>query len=203
MARFYGKLPTNAQGVSVAELKAAYLDFGKPIAADPDGIYSAAVADTDEVKLDATDYETTFDGEMDVPRQVSVIATTGTHTNIGEGDTVTVYGTNIADEAISEVLTFAAAQTTEEATAQAFKTVTKVIIGKSTAGVKFDVGWTDALGLPFKLAATEKMALEYGAGVLQTSAGTFTVDASVLGKNTYAPNTTLNASNTVQLILFL
>ena len=203
MARFFGKLPTNAQGVTTVELKPVYWDFGKPIAADPDGIYSAAVADTDEVKLDATDYETTFDGEMDVPRQVSVIATTGTHTNIGEGDTVTVYGTNIADEPISEVFTFTIALADALVSDQAFKTVTGAVIGKSTAGVKFDIGWTDVLGLPFKLAATEKMALEYGAGVLKTSPGTFTVDASVLGKNTYDPNTTLNASNTVQLILFL
>ena len=203
MARFFGKLPTNAQGVSVAELKAAYLDFGKPIAADPNGIYSAAEAEATEVELGATDYASTFDGELDVPRQVSVIATTGTNGDIGAGDTVTVYGTNYAGEPISEVLTFEAAQATAEVTAQAFKTVTGAVIGESAAGVKFDIGWTDVLGLPFKLAATEKMALEYGAGVLQTTAGTFTVDASVLGKNTYKPNTSLNETNTVQLILFL
>jgi hypothetical protein len=202
MARFFGKLPTNAQGVSVAELKAAYLDFGKPAAADPDGIYSAAEAAATEVELDATDYESAFDGELDVPRQVAVIASEGA-ASIKKDDTVTIYGTNYAGEPISEVLKFAAEQATAEVTDQAFKTVTKVIIGESADGVKFNVGWTDVLGLPFKLAATEKMALEYGAGVLQTTAGTFTVDASVLGKNTYDPNTTLNGSNTVQLILFL
>lgn len=203
MARFFGKLPTNAQGVTAVELKPVYWDFGKPIAADPNGIYSAAEAAATEVELDATDYASTFDGEMDVPRQVSVIATTGTHGNIGEGDTVTVYGTNIADEPISEVFTFTAALATALVSAQAFKTVTGAVIGESAAGVKFDIGWTDVLGLPFKLAATEKMALEYGAGVLKTTAGTFTVDASVLGKNTYDPNSTLNGSTAVQLILFL
>ena len=202
MARFYGKLPTNAQGVSVAELKAAYLDFGKPAAADADGILAAAAAAATAVELDEDDWVTAFDGELDVPRQVAVIASEGA-ASIKKDDTVTIYGTNIADEPISEVLKFAAAQDTAKVTAQAFKTVTKVIIGASTVGVKFNVGWTDVLGLPFKLAATEKMALEYGAGVLQTTAGTFTVDASVLGKNTYDPNTTLNGSNTVQLILFL
>ena len=203
MARFFGKLPTNAQGVSVAELKAAYLDFGKPAAADPDGILAAAEASaTAVVELDEDDWVEAFDGELDVPRQVAVIASEGA-ASIAEADTVTVYGTNIADEPISEVLTFTAEQNTAEVTDQAFKTVTKVIIGESAVGVKFNVGWTDVLGLPFKLAATEKMALEYGAGALKTTAGTFTVDASVLGKNTYAPNTTLDASNTVQLILFL
>ena len=145
---------------------------------------------------------TTFDGELDVPRQVAVIASAGA-ASIKKDDTVTIYGTNYAGEPISEVLKFAAEQATAKVTAQAFKTVTKVIIGESTVGVKFNVGWTDVLGLPFKLAATEKMALEYGAGVLQTTAGTFTVDAEVLGKNTYDPNTELNATNTVQLILFL
>lgn len=202
MARFYGKLPTNAQGVSVAELKTAYLDFGKPAAADADGILAAAAAAATAVELDEDDWVTAFDGELDVPRQVAVIASEGA-ASIAKDDTVTIYGTNYAGEAISEVLKFAAGQATAEVTAQAFKTVTKVIIGPSTVGVKFNVGWTDVLGLPFKLAATEKMALEYGAGVLQTTAGTFTVDAEVLGKNTYDPNTTLNASNTVQLILFL
>jgi len=202
MARFYGKLPTNAQGVSVAELKAAYLDFGKPAAADADGILAAAAAATTAVELDENDWVEAFDGELDVPRQVAVVASEGA-TSIEENDTVTIYGTNYAGEAISEVLTFEADQSAAEVTAQAFKTVTKVIIGKSAVGVKFNVGWTDVLGLPFKLAATEKMALEYGAGALQTTPGTFTVDAEVLGKNTYDPNTTLNASNTVQLILFI
>lgn len=202
MARFYGKLPTNAQGVSVAELKAAYLDFGKPAAADDDGIYSAVEAAADEVELDATDYASTFDGELDVPRQVAVVASEGA-ASIAKDDTVTIYGTNIADEPISEVLTFEAEQATAEITTQAFKTVTKVIIGASTVGVKFDIGWTDVLGLPFKLGALEQMALEYGAGELKTTAGTFTKDADVLAKNTYDPNTTLNGSNAVQLILFL
>ena len=202
MARFFGKLPTNAQGVTTVELKPVYWDFGKPAAADADGILAAAAAAATAVELDENDWVEAFDGELDVPRQVAVVASEGA-TSIEENDTVTIYGTNIADEPISEVLKFAAEQSTAKNTAQAFKTVTKVIIGESAVGVKFNVGWTDVLGLPFKLAATEKMALEYGAGVLQTSAGTFTVDASVLGKNTYAPNTTLNASNTVQLILFL
>jgi len=202
MARFFGKLPTNAQGVTAVELKPVYWDFGKPAAADADGILAAAEAAATAVELDDDNWVTTFDGELDVPRQVAVIASDGA-TSIKKDDTVTIYGTNIADEPISEVLKFAAQQATAENTAQAFKTVTKVIIGASTVGVKFNVGWTDVLGLPFKLAATEKMALEYGAGVLKTTPGTFTVDADVLAKNTYDPNTTLNGSNAVQLILFL
>ena len=201
MARFYGKLPTNAQA-SVAELKAAYLDFGKPHAADADGILAAAEAAATAQGTRQGRLVTAFAGESIKPRQVAVAAPDGA-TASKEDDTVTIYGTNIADEPISEVLKFAAKQSTAKNTAQAFKTVTKVIIGESAVGVKFNVGWTDVLGLPFKLAATEKMALEYGAGVLQTTAGTFTVDASVLGKNTYDPNTSLNGSNTVQLILFL
>ena len=202
MARFFGKLPTNAQGVTTVELKPVYWDFGKPAAADADGILAAAVAAATAVELDEDDWVTAFDGELDVPRQVAVIASDGA-ASIKKDDTVTIYGTNIADEPISDVLKFAAEQSTAKNTAQAFKTVTGATIGPSTVGVKFNVGWTDVLGLPFKLAATEKMALEYGAGVLQTTAGTFTVDASVLGKNTYDPNTSLNGSNTVQLILFL
>ena len=202
MARFFGKLPTNAQGVTAVELKPVYWDFGKPAAADADGILAAAVAAATAVELDEDDWVTAFDGELDVPRQVAVIASEGA-ASIEKDDTVTIYGTNIAGEPISEVLTFAATQATAKVTAQAFKTVNKVIIGASAVGVKFNVGWTDALGLPFKLAATEKMALEYGAGALKTTAGTFTVDASVLGKNTYDPNTSLNGSTTVQLILFI
>lgn len=202
MARFFGKLPTNAQGVTTVELKPVYWDFGKPAAADADGILAAAAAAATAVELDEDDWVEAFDGELDVPRQVAVVASEGA-ASIEKDDTVTIYGTNIADEPISEVLKFAAQQSTAKATTQAFKTVTKVIIGESAVGVKFNVGWTDVLGLPFKLAATEKMALEYGAGALKTTAGTFTVDASVLGKNTYAPNTTLNGSTTVQLILFL
>ena len=202
MARFFGKLPTNAQGVTTVELKPVYWDFGKPAAADADGILAAAAAATTAVELDENDWVEAFDGELDVPRQVAVVASEGA-ASIAKDDTVTIYGTNIADEPISEVLKFEAKQSTAKNTAQAFKTVTKVIIGESAVGVKFNVGWTDVLGLPFKLAATEKMALEYGAGALKTTAGTFTVDASVLGKNTYDPNTSLNGSNTVQLILFL
>jgi len=202
MARFFGKLPTNAQGVTTVELKPVYWDFGKPAAADADGILAAAAAATEAVELGEDDWVEAFDGELDVPRQVAVVASEGA-TSIEKDDTVTIYGTNIAGEPISEVLKFAAQQSTAKNTAQAFKTVTKVIIGESAVGVKFNVGWTDVLGLPFKLAATEKMALEYGAGALKATPGTFTVDASVLGKNTYDPQTSLDGSNTVQLILFL
>lgn len=201
MGRYPGKATCDVYGLLLDELRPVYLDFGKPVAADDDGILAEAAAAVAAVELDAEDFEDTFDGELDVPRQVAVVASAG-DTSIEENDTVTIYGTNIADEPISEVLTFAADQNTAEKTDQAFKTVTKVIIGASAVGVKFNVGWTDVLGLPFKLAAGP-FALEYGAGALQTSAGTFTVDASVLGKNTYDPNTTLNATNTVQLILFL
>jgi len=202
MARFLGKLSTDAHGVASDELRVAYWDFGKPVAADADGIYAAAAAAVAAVELGASDFVSTFTGALDVPRKIAVIASEGA-ASIQDGDKVTIHGTNIEGAAISEELTFAAKQSTASTTTQAFKTVTGATIGPSTVGVKFNVGWTDVLGLPFKLAATEKMALEYGAGVLQTTAGTFTVDAEVLGKNTYDPNTTLNASNTVQLILFL
>ena len=202
MARFLGKLSTDAHGVASDELRVAYWDFGKPVAADADGIYAAAAAAATAVELGASDFVSTFTGALDVPRQVAVVASEGA-ASIKKDDKVTIHGTNIEGTAISEELTFTAQQSTASTTTQAFKTVTGATIGPSTVGVKFNVGWTDVLGLPFKLAATEKMALEYGAGALKTTAGTFTVDASVLGKNTYDPNTSLNGSNTVQLILFL
>lgn len=202
MARFLGKLSTDAHGVASDELRVAYWDFGKPVAADADGIYAAAAAAVAAVELGASDFVSTFTGALDVPRKIAVIASEGA-ASIKAGDKVTIHGTNIEGAAISEELTFAAQQSAASTTTQAFKTVTGATIGPSTVGVKFNVGWTTALGLPFKMTASEKLSLEFGAGALKTTAGTFAVDSSVVGKNTYTPNTTLNGTNTVQLILFL
>lgn len=198
MARFLGKLPTNAQGVTCTELKVAVCDFGKPAVADPNGLLNVAVAAATAVTI------TSFLTDLDVPRQVTVVATDATAAGfIENNDVVTIYGTDIEGKAISEVLTFEADQETAETTAYAFKTVAKVIIGESAVGATFDVGWNDALGLPFTLSAVEPRPLEFGGGLLKTTAGVFTRDASVVGKNTYDPNTTLNGATSVELLMFL
>lgn len=190
MGRFLGSLPTDAQGVSIPELKVGVIDFGKPKGLDADGILAATA-------IDATDATivTTFSAQPDVARGL-----TFTPSAAADAGKILVEGTNIAGEKISESVA------TNEANAvvsvYAYKTVTKITFPKDDGTITWNVGWGDKLGLPFK-GAVKPMALEYDDGVLQTTVGTLTVDATTLAKNMYDPQGTLDAESAIKLVVFL
>ena len=194
MGRYPGDLTTDVYGFNIDELKVGLIDFGSPIAADEDGILDDAATDS----TNPTSYPTEsvqFLAQPDVPR----------------GLTFKPSGSAAAGGLIVEGLDYEGKPITEEvatnagnkvATTYAFKKVTKITFPADAGGITWDVGWNDKLGLPFKFSE-KPLTLEYSDGTLKTTTGDFTIDADVLAKNTFDPNTALNGTNKVKLVLFL
>jgi len=135
---------------------------------------------------------TSFDAQPDVPRCVSVDPG-GTTNDVPAGD-VTVNGTNIRGETISDTITFAANATAALATTKAFKTVTSVVFPvQDGASATYDIGYTDALGLDRCMSEASVLDV-YAAGVRETTAATVTFHASDVSKNTINPNSSLDGS---------
>lgn len=96
--------------------------------------------------------------------------------------TVTVNGTNIYGEAISE--DFALSGTDSIVGSKAFKTVTSVVApALTTAGDTIDVGWGVKLGLPCCLAYNTILKALRDTGT--SDSGTLAVSAAAVESNTY------------------
>ena len=137
----------------------------------------------------------TFDAQPDFARCISVDPG-GTTADVPAGD-VTVNGTNIRGEVISDTITFAANATAALATTKAFKTVTSVVFPiQDGAAATYDIGYTDALGLDRCMSGNEVLAVTMD-GVYETTRPTVTANATDVSKNTVDPNTALDASKDV------
>jgi hypothetical protein len=135
---------------------------------------------------------TTFTAQPDFARKIRVTPG-GTTADVPAGD-VTITGTNIRDEVITDVCTFAANDTAAQDTLKAFKTVTSVVFPvQDGAAATYGVGVSDAMGLD--RCMSEAAVLDaYIDGVRETTAATVTFDATDVSKNTVDPNTALNAA---------
>jgi hypothetical protein len=158
----------------------------------------AATADTDLLLNDqatsssVTTTVTSFLAQPDVPRNI-VITPGGTTTDVPAGD-VTVTGTNIRNEVITEAFTFAANASSATTGAKAFKTVTSIVFPiQDGAAATYDVGTGVKLGLDRKL--TEASVIDaYVDGVRETTAATVAISSTVVESNTVSTNTAPNAS---------
>ena len=112
--------------------------------------------------------------------------------NAGADEKITITGTNLAGEVISEEFTMSGA--TPQVGAKAFKTVTKIHtpIGTHTAAIVCG----NVLGLINKLAANTMLLKLFNNA---TDNGTVAVSATVLASNTYAPAGTLDGTKLVDL----
>ena len=100
-----------------------------------------------------------------------------------------MYGTNIADQAISEELTINGS--TPVLGAKAFKTVTSIVLPVKAGTETVDVGWGDKLGVPYLFAAKPAL-LATLAGVIEATAPTQVNDSDEIEKNTVDLNSSLN-----------
>lgn len=102
---------------------------------------------------------------------------------------VTIYGTNINDDPISEGITLNGLN--KVLGTKAFKTVTHILYPARTQATTptVTVGDSNLLGLPLCLPAAACIYAHYDAGVLEDSAPTVTVDADEIEKNTMIPHT--------------
>lgn len=158
-----------------------------PVAVDADRL-KAAQATSDSVITTVT----TFLAQPDFARKITVTPG-GTTASVPAGD-VTITGTNIRDEEITDVCTFAANDTAAQATLKAFKTVTSVVFPiQDGAGATYDVGVNDALGLDRCMSANEVLRATMD-GAIEATLPTVTFNATDISKNTVDSNTALNAA---------
>lgn len=188
--RFIGRLSTDVYGVSTDEIKVAHIALTKEqaCAADADGLLKSAVLG------EAATTVTTFLKSMPYARNVTIVASA---TQTGKA---TVYGTNIANQPVSEELTINSA--TPVVGAKAFKTVTSVVLPIKEGTETVDIGWGDILGLPYMF---DKKPLVFALqdGALETTAPTLVIDADELEKNTIDLSTALDDAKSVDLYLFM
>lgn len=192
MGRYPGKATCDVSGLLLDELRPVLaLNLTDAEAADADGLLNDSATDTTDAK--------TYTTMLAQPPQARKLSFTPSAT--ADAGNILVAGTDIDDNPITDTV-----ETSTSAavySAKAFKTVTSVTYPKDAGGITWDAGWTEAIGLPLKLAAAP-FALEKFNGVVEIgTAGTFTVDANELSKNIYDPNGNLDGAKPLQLLLFI
>lgn len=187
MSRYYGQLETDAYGVTAEEAKIAKIKFtaGQTVAADDDGVHAAITGSSTAAKEITTDITA-----MPACRNITVKAG-GTSADIAAGN-VTVYGEDMAGNAISE--DFAITENTAATVTgnKAFAKVNKIVIPQQDgSGATFKIGFGDKLGLPFKLDGGAIVEGIYN-GSVEATKPTLATNANDISGNTVLFNTTLS-----------
>ncbi len=187
---FTKKQPNSKEIVGEVQSSKGYIRrqvLTAPDAADDDN-YLVDQATSDSVITTVT----TFLAQPDFPRNVTVTPG-GTTADVPAGD-ITITGTNIRDEVITEAITLAANASTLKAGLKAFKTVTSVVFPvQDGAAATYDVGFADVMGLDRKMAEASVLDA-YADGVRETTAATVTFSATAIESNTVDTNTANDAS---------
>ncbi len=142
----------------------------------------------------------TFTAQPDFARRITV-QPTGTTTNVSAG-TFVATGTNIRGETITDEIVTGADQTSASvsASSKAFKTVTSITIpGQDGPSAQFNIGYNDALGLPFKQRVNGNFRTYFN-GALEGTAATVTTDATDVAENVIDLNTALDAAGDVEAV---
>lgn len=157
-----------------------------PVAADPDRVLNDQATSSSVITT-----VTSFVAQPDFPRNVT-ITPGGTTADVPAGD-ITVTGTNIRDEVITEALTLAANASTLKAGLKAFKTVTSIVFPiQDGAAATYDVGIADVLGLDRAILGDTVLAVTAD-GVYETTRPTVVANANV-ESSTMDPNTAADAA---------
>jgi hypothetical protein len=135
----------------------------------------------------------------DVPRNLT-ITPTGTTTDV-ESCVITVTGTNIFGQTITEDFTFAADASTAQTGNKAFKTVTSVAFPASCESGGFAATWIvgvgSKLGLKRCLANAGDMVFSIFNGAYEATRGTTAANATAIESNTFIPNGTMDGAKDV------
>lgn len=168
--------------IHAQEARLMLVQFGAPVAADPDGILDGVTA-TDSAQVYTQGDMLTY--ELDVPRNVTIVGSAGSN------HVVTIKGLDEYGQPVAENLT--ANGTTGVAGKKAFKTIRAVEVAAGASGDTLDVGWGDVLGLPFRLDAAAQVVTENEDGAAASSGGTFVAG---LAPNTISTATTADVRGT-------
>jgi len=184
-AAYYPPLTDDQKRVGAPITFVTKLDLGTPIPDVADGI-SASHTGTSvlTIVLDGT-LASGGAVTLDVPRTL-IVTGTGADT-----ETVTITGTDIYGEALVEVITLNAATPVEGL--KAFKTVTSAILS-GAIDADIDVGTTDTIGLPYRLADASDLGAVWFDSVQEATAPTI-----IAGDDTTATATTGDTRGTLLL----
>lgn len=135
------------------------------------------------------------------PKKPRTLSVTGGHADCA--GVVTIHGTNINDDPISESITQNGVNTVPGA--KAFKHIDSIDIpARSSANTPtVTIGTTDAYGLPLCLPAAACLYATYHNGTLEGTPATVTVDSDEIEKNTADPNSASNADHTQVFIGYI
>jgi hypothetical protein len=140
---------------------------------------------------------TSFDAQPDAPRNVYI--TPGGTTAHVAACTVTVTGTNINDEVITEDLAFAENASTATTGSKAFKSITSVDFPADCEDTSFaatwDMGYGEKIGLKRCMDQAGHLVFTTVAGAYEATRATVAADASNVEGNTLDFNGTMNGSN--------
>lgn len=182
------KLQTDAKKVSVDNAFIAHLQIAATLAtlASTTGVH-AAVIDIAEEQVIITEIT-----NPSVPRNITATAG-GTTTDIGAIQVI-VEGTNDNGDVITETLPAFTADTAGSVTGdKAFKTVTKITIPAHDGVLATTaIGFGEKLGIPYKLIHNTVLNT-YLDNVIEATAPTVAVSATVLESNTIDLNSALNS----------
>lgn len=194
MGRYPGLATTDVYDMMIPVLKPVLaLDLSAADAAnlDADGLLNDSATDTTDAKT-----YTTMIAQPPQARQLTFTPSA----SAGAGN-ITVVGTDIEDNPITDSI--ATSTTNAVTSAKAFKTVTSVTYPKDADGITWDAGWTEAIGLPLKLAEAPFYLEKFNGVVDFSTNGTFSVSSTDLAKNFFDPNGDLDGAKPLQLLLFI
>jgi hypothetical protein len=179
MNRYIGSLGTDVYGINADEARLAHITISaeEAVAADPDGLVDG-YALGEEASI-----VTEFLNPMPYPRNITIVA------SAAQDGKVTVIGTNIADEAISEEITING--DTPVVGTKAFKTVTSIELPAKDGSETVDIGWGDKLGMPY-MFNKKTLVMALLDGVIETTAATQAIDDDEIEKNTVDLSSALN-----------
>jgi len=169
----------------------------KPHAAEADYLLDDQATDSASITTVSD-----FDEDIDFARNVTV--TPGGTTNDVKAGNVTIVGTDIRGNAITETIAIIANQSTTSTGSYAFKTITSIsFIAQDDDGATYDVGIGDKLGLEKVLQMNSiggNAAVGTGTTISnltrESTAPTVAVDTQSIHKNTVLFHTALAATKT-------
>lgn len=185
------KMQTDVPGVTAEGLQIAALEFDDIAAVDEDATGLGAVASSNTV---VTVVDVSAIEQPDMPRCVQ-INPNGTVADVA-AKSITITGTNILDEPITEDIALAENQAhdTISVGSKAFKTITGISIPtQDGAAATFLFGYSKKIGLPYK-RAHYPVIWATAAGTKEATLPTLAASATAIESNTISFNTAPDGS---------
>lgn len=168
-------------------------DFGTPVAAGAGTLGTGLAGPTSASAVVITSGFT----QPDVPRNISMTPT-GTTGDV-ESCVITLTGTNIKGQVITDTLTFSADASTIQSGTKAFKTLTSISFPADCESGGFAATWSvgvgEKIGLKQCMANAGDWAWSSVGGTYESTRATVVVDADEVEKNTADFNGTMNGTN--------